>query len=106
METKSQYINQQKYRKFIPKTDSYKTFPSSSFNNGFSNQNIFLNPTRSNNDLISTSADSHSYQNSNLIYEKPKIKDSIVVLRQPNEFVSELFKSFGENNCLCNFSLF
>lgn len=106
METKSQYINQQKYRKFIPKTDSYKSFPSSSFNNGFSNQNIFLNPTRSNNDFISTSADSHSYQNSNLIYEKPKIKDSIVVLRQPNEFVSELFKSFGENNCLCNFSLF
>ena len=52
METKSQYINQQKYRKFIPKTDSYKTFPSSSFNNGFSNQNIFLNPTRSNNDII------------------------------------------------------
>ena len=107
MESQPQYSSQQKYRKFIPKNESsYKSYSSGSFQNQFKGQNMYLNQSRPNNELMSTSADSYSYQNSNVNYEKPKIKDNIVILKRPNDFVSELFKAFGENNSLCNFSLF
>ena len=107
MESQPQYSSQQKYRKFLPKNESsYKSYSSGSFQNQYKGQNIYLNQARPNNELMSTSADSYSYQNSNANYEKPKIKDNIVILKKPSEFVSELFKAFGENNSLCNFSLF
>lgn len=110
MESQPQYSNQQKYRKYVSKNDlSYKSYSSSSFQNPYKNQNIYLNSNKPNNEMNSTSAsnDSYSYQNSNTInYEKPKIKDNIVVLKKPSDFVSELFKAFGEQNSLCNYSLF
>jgi hypothetical protein len=107
MDSKPQFSNQQKYRKFISKNDlSYKSYSSSSFQNTLLNQNLFLNQTRSSNEVNSTSADSYSYQNSNPPnYEKPKIKDNVIMVSS-NEFISELFKNFSEKNSLCNFSLF
>ena len=108
MDSQPQYSNQQKYRKYVPKNDlSYKSYSSSSFQNPYKNQNLYSNSSKPNNEMNSTSADSYSYQNSNTInYEKPKIKDNIVILKKPSDFVSELFKAFGEQNSLCNFSLF
>ena len=107
MDSKPQYSNQQKYRKYISKNDlSFKSYSSSSFQNTLMNQNLFMNPPRSNNEMNSTSADSYSYQNSNPPnYEKPKIKDNVIMVSS-NEFISELFKNFSEKNSLCNFSLF
>ena len=107
MDSKPQFSNQQKYRKYISKNDlSFKSYSSSSFQNTLLNQNLFLNPTRSSNEMNSTSADSYSYQNSNPPnYEKPKIKDNVIMVSS-NEFISELFKNFSEKNSLCNFSLF
>jgi hypothetical protein len=106
MDSKPQFSNQQKYRKFISKNDlSFKTYSSSSFQNAYTSQTSFQNPLRSNNEMNSTSADSYSYQNSNPNYEKPKIKDNVIILR-PNEFVAELFRNFSEKDSLCNFSLF
>lgn len=96
MDSKPQFGNQQKYRKFISKNDlSFKSYSSSSFQNAYTNQTSFQNPLRSNNEINSTSADSYSYQNSNPNYEKPKIKDNVIILR-PNEFVAELFRNFSE----------
>ena len=107
MESKSQFSNSQKFRKFIPKNDlSYKSYSSSSFQNTYKSTNYFLNSNRPSNELNSTSADSYSYQNSNITYEKPKIKDNIIYLKTHTEFVGELFKNFGEKNSLCNYSLF
>ena len=97
MDSQPQYSNQQKYRKYVPKNDlSYKSYSSTSFQNPYKNQNLYANSTKPNNEMNSTSADSYSYQNSNTInYEKPKIKDNIVILKKPSDFVSELFKAFG-----------
>ena len=107
MDSKPQYSNQQKYRKYISKNDlSFKSYSSSSFQNALMNQNLFMNPPRPNNEMNSTSADSYSYQNSNPPnYEKPKIKDNVIMVSS-NEFINELFKNFSEKNSLCNFSLF
>ena len=107
MDSKPQYSNQQKYRKYISKNDlSFKSYSSSTFQNSLMNQNLFMNPPRPNNEMNSTSADSYSYQNSNPPnYEKPKIKDNVIMVSS-NEFISELFKNFSEKNSLCNFSLF
>ena len=117
MDSKPQFGNQQKYRKFISKNDlSFKSYSSSSFQNAYTNQTSFQNPLRSNNEINSTSADSYSYQNSNPNYEKPKIKDNVIILR-PNEFVdiemnleekilkkitlNEYFESFIEGSFQC-----
>ena len=107
MDSKPQFSNQQKYRKYISKNDlSFKSYSSSSFQNTLMNQNLFMNPPRPNNEMNSTSADSYSYHNSNPPnYEKPKIKDSVIMVSS-NEFINELFKNFSEKNSLCNFSLF
>ena len=107
MDSKPQYSNQQKYRKYISKNDlSFKSYSSSTFQNRHMNQNLFMNPPRPNNEMNSTSADSYSYQNSNPPnYEKPKIKDNVIMVSS-NEFINELFKNFSEKNSLCNFSLF
>jgi len=107
MDSKPQYSNQQKYRKYISKNDlSVKSYSLSTFQNTLMNQNLFMNPPRPNNEMNSTSADSYSYQNSNPPnYEKPKIKDNVIMVSS-NEFINELFKNFSEKNSLCNFSLF
>ena len=107
MDSQPQYSNQQKYRKYVPKNDSsFKSYSTTSFQKTYKNQNSFSNSNsnRPNNEMNSTSADSYSYSNIN--YEKPQVKDNIVVLRQPSDFVRELFKAFGEQNFLCNYSLF
>ena len=107
MDAQPQYKNQQKYRKYMSKNDSsYKSYSTGSFQNSYKNQknNSNSNSNRPNNEMNSTSGDSYSYTNLN--YEKPHIKDNIVILKKPSDFVSELFKAFGENNSLCNFSLF
>ena len=107
MDSKSQSSNSQNFRKYIQKNNlSYKSYSSSSFPNTYKSTNYFLNSNRPSNELNSTSADSYSYQNTNSTYEKPKIKDNIIYLKTPSDFVSELFKNFGEKNSLCNFSLF
>lgn len=107
MDAQPQYSTQQKHRKYLPKNDlSFKSHSSSSFPTTYNNPNSFQNSLRPNNELGSTSADSNSYQNPNICYEKPTIKDNIVVLKKCSDFVSELFNAFGENNYLCNFSLF
>ena len=67
-----------------------------------------MNSTRVSNDISSADTDSYSYQNGNLScnFEKPKIVENSVILKKSDEFVSELFKAFGEKNSLCNFTLF
>ena len=107
MEKQSQYNSQQKYRNYIPKKDhSYKSYSSSSFPTLYKTQSSFKNSNHTNNEINTTSSDSYSYQNSNLTYEKHKIIDNNILLKNPSNFVSELFKVFGDNNSLCNFSLF
>ena len=109
MDTQTQYSNSNKqiYWKYSPKNDSsYKSYSSSNFQGNYKNPNLFSNSIKPNNEVGSTSAESFSYQNSNMNYERPKIKDNIVAVNQKNEFVKELFKTFGEDNSLCNFSLF
>ena len=59
-------------------------------------------------DISSADTDCFSYQNTNLNcnYDKPKIYENRIVVKNPNEFIVELFKEFSEKNSLCNFTLF
>jgi len=102
-------MQQQNYRQFIGMNNlNYLPIANNPFNTIYNKQNIYMGSNRTTNDISSTDTDSYSYKNVNLNsnYEKPKNTDNRIILKKPNEFVSELFKAFGEKNTLCNFSLF
>ena len=106
-QNQNQFNSQQKYRNYFPKKDhSYKAYQTSSFSTHYKTQKSYGNSNLTSNEINSTSQDSHSFQNSiNMIYDKHKIIDNII-LTNPKNFVCELFKVFGDDNTLCNFSLF
>jgi hypothetical protein len=89
--------------KYVPKTNNpYNTMSNDK-------QNIYMEgSTRASNDISSTDIDSFSYKNNilNTNYEKSKNVENRILLKNPNEFVSELIKTFGEKNSICNFKLF
>ena len=89
--------------KYVPKTNNpYNTMSNDK-------QNIYMEgSTRASNDISTTDIDCFSYKNNilNTNYEKSKNVENRILLKNPNEFVSELIKTFGEKNSICNFKLF
>ena len=69
---------------------------------------LYKDPIHTNIDLSSIETDSFSYQNNifNHKYEGQYYTDNIIILKNPNEYTKVLFKYYGENNSLCNFSIF
>ena len=103
MET--QHNIHQKLKNLSQKNDSsLKSFSSSSFHNEYLNKTSYT--SRPNKEPFSTSAETYSIKSSNPNREKPNIFNNIILTNTKNNFVNELFKAFGENNSLCNFSLF
>ena len=80
------------------------------YNTMYNKQNIYkAGSSRGTNDISSIDTDSFSYKNNNTLnidYEKSKNVENYILLKKPNEFVSELLKAFGDKNSLCNFKLF
>jgi hypothetical protein len=82
-------------------------------NNLIYQQNIYANLHKKNNYYLnnsgmttdaksSTDADSLIYNN----YDRPKDIETHIIIKSSNQFLSELFKAYNEDNCLCNFILF
>lgn len=69
------------------------------------NKNYYLNNSDMTTDGISTTqTDNMIYKNNN--YEKPKDSETHIILKSSDPFVTELFKAYNEDNCLCNYILF
>lgn len=102
-----QFNIKQNYSQFLGMNDiNFFSFPNNSFSPVYNNQKSYMGSVRTN-DISSADTDSHSYKNgSNSNYDKSKNSENRIILKKPNEFVKELFKTFGEKNSLCNFSLF
>ena len=69
------------------------------------NKPINLNLSGMVNDISTTDTDLSLKNNLFNIFEK-KESESHVFLKNSDEFVNELFKIYGEENCLCNYLLF
>ena len=76
-----------------------------SYSPSYSNQKKAMNSSNISNDIKST-VGSYSFKHQNLNYEKSKNSDKPILLKNCNEYTNQLFKAFGDNNSLCNFSLF
>lgn len=109
MASQKQYNTQNNMMQYIGmKEMNFYPFSNNPFNQIYNNQNLYMNSTRTTNDISSTDTDSYSYQNANLnfTFDKPKIMENRIIVKNPNDFIAELFKAFSEKNSLCNFILF
>ena len=109
MASHTQYTIQQNLRQYMGMNETnFFQLGINQYGPIYNNQKLYMNSTRVSNDISSADTDSYSYQNGNLScnFEKPKIVENSVILKKSDEFVSELFKAFGEKNSLCNFTLF
>ena len=90
------------------KGNSFYPFSNNPSDQIYNQQNLNTNSFKSAADISSADTDCFSYQNTNLNcnYDKPKIYENRIVVKNPNEFIVELFKEFSEKNSLCNFTLF
>ena len=101
-----QQNGQQNFRKIIGMNDiKFCSYSNNSLNPIYINQNTYIGSTKSSNDRNTIDTE-FSYNNNSKNCEKPKNQENRIILKKPNEFVKELFKTFGENNSICNFLLF
>lgn len=100
MDSKIQLNLKQNLNKFSEMNDSLSP-PS---NNSFKQKPDFNSPKNSY-EITSTDTDSYIFLN-NLNYEKSKFAENCIIVKNQDRFVKVLFKAQGENNALCNFSIF
>jgi hypothetical protein len=107
MDTQMKFNIKQNFIKLAGKNDTnYLSLSSGSLTQIYNNQKLYVNSQKTINDISSTDTESLSCQNINLSYEKPNIIENNIILKKQNIFTKELLKAFGENNAVCNFSLF
>ena len=105
--TQGQYNKQQNFSQYTGMNDiNFLSYSNNSFNTVYNSQKTYIGSVKASNDISSADTDSYSYKNNSINYEKSKNVENLIILKKPNEFVKELFKAFGEKNCLCNFMLF
>ena len=105
--TQGQYNIQQNFNQYTGMNDiNFFTYSNNSFNPIYNSQKAYIGSVKASNDISSVETDSYSYKNNSINYEKSKNVENLIILKKPNEFVKELFKTFGEKNSLCNFVLF
>ena len=106
MNSQGQFNIQKSYSQSSGKSD-LNYYPSSykSFSPLYNNKNKVKNSSNISNDIKTTGENSYSFQHSN--YEKSNNNsDNCIIIKKDNEYTNQLFKAFGDNNSLCNFSLF
>ena len=104
--TQAQYNIQQNFRQILGMNDiNFFSYSNNSFNPVYNNPKTYIGSAKASNDISTIDTD-FSYKNNTINYEKSKNPENRIILKKPNEFVKELFQSFGEQNSLCNFLIF
>lgn len=66
-------------------------------------KNFYVNSSGISNDISTSDS---CITNKNNVLKQPKDSGNCILLKNPDEFINELFKRYSEDNCLCNYSIF